>query len=112
MATNRPVAITVICIIGFVGVALAVPVLLAALAAGAGSILPTWYWPYLLVSIVVGLVALIGLWKMKKWGAYLYTAMFLINQCLLLATGLWSVGALIIPLIVVVIALSQLSKMD
>ncbi len=112
MANNRPIAITVICVIGFIGVALGIPAMLAVLATGAAAQFPGWYLPYLAVTLIIGLISLIGMWKMKKWGALLYAGMFVVNQCILLATGLWSVGALIIPLIVVVIALSQISKMD
>jgi len=112
MASNRPLVITIICVLGFIGVAIGVPALLALLASGAVTGLPGWYLPYLGVTLIVGLISLIGLWQMKKWGALLYAAMFVINQCILFATGLWSPGALIIPLIVTVLALSQLPKMD
>lgn len=112
MASNRPLAITIICVLGFIGVGLGIPLLLTLLGTGAAAGLPGWYLPYLGLTILIGLAALIGLWKMKKWGAYLYAGMFLVNQVILLASGLWSVGALVIPLIVTLIALSQLSKMD
>ncbi|MBC7933411.1 MAG: hypothetical protein H7Z38_22850 [Rubrivivax sp.] len=112
MASSRPIVITVICVIGFIGVALGVPALLAVVATGAQTGLPSWYMPYLGLTMLVGLVSLIGLWQMKKWGAFLYAGMFVINQIILFATGLWTPGALIIPLIVTVIALSQLPKMD
>lgn len=112
MQNQRPVAITIICVIGFVGLAIGVPALLALVAMGATTTLPGWYLPYLALTLVVGLVSLIGMWKMKKWGALLYTGMFVVNQIVLLAGGLWTPGAMVIPLIVVVIALSQYSKMD
>jgi hypothetical protein len=112
MAASRPIAITVICVIGFIGVALGVPALLAVVATGAATTFPGWYLPYLGLTMLVGLASLIGLWQMKKWGAYLYAGMFVINQIILFATGLWTPGALIIPLIVTLIALSQLSKME
>ncbi|HYH87125.1 MAG TPA: hypothetical protein VEX60_16855 [Pyrinomonadaceae bacterium] len=112
MAASRPIAITVICVIGFIGVALGIPALLAVVATGAQTGLPGWYMPYLGLTMLVGLASLIGMWMMKKWGALLYAVMFVVNQIILFATGLWTPGALIIPLIVTVIALSQLPKMD
>jgi hypothetical protein len=86
--------------------------LIAIVTTGAQTGLPSWYMPYLVLTMLVGLASLIGMWKMKKWGALLYAVMFAVNQCILFATGLWTPGALIIPLIVTVIALSQLPKMD
>jgi hypothetical protein len=112
MASNRPIAITIICVLGFIGVALGIPAVLALLATGAATGLPGWYLPYLALTLVVGLVSLIGLWKMKKWGALLYALMFVVNQVVLFAGGLWTPGTVVIPLIVTVIALSQLPKMD
>ncbi len=113
-ASNRPVAITVICVIGFIGALLSVPLLLAVLsgAVNTGVALPGWYGPYLGLSIVIGLVSMIGLWMMKKWGAILYAVLFLVNQIVLFTAGLWSPFALLIPLIVIAVAFSQFSKME
>lgn len=105
---KRPVAITVICILGFIGVAVAVPLAFSGMA----RIIGDWYPPYLLLSAGVGLACMIGLWKMKKWGAYTYTAVFFINQTVLLSMDVWSPRSAILPLIVVGIALSHLKNMD
>jgi hypothetical protein len=48
---------------------------------------------------------------MKKWAAYGYTGLSLLNQVILLALGLWSIPALILPAIFAVICLMNLSKM-
>lgn len=111
---NRPVAITVICIIGFIGALLSIPILMRVLSAEpiGGVTLPGWYAPYLALSIVVGLISMIGLWMMKKWGAILYAVLFLVNQVVLFSAGLWNPLALIVPLIVIAVAFSQFSHMD
>ena len=49
--TARPVAITVICILGFIGAALAIPLIFSAAARGIGA----WYPPYLALTTVIGL---------------------------------------------------------
>lgn len=105
---KRPVAITVICVLGFIGVAVAVPMAFSGMARFIGA----WYPPYLLLSAGVGLACMIGLWKMKKWAAYAYTSLFFINQLVLLSMGVWTVMSAILPLIVVGIALSHLKNMD
>jgi hypothetical protein len=105
--TARPVAITVICIIGFIGAAISLPLIFSAAAAGIGS----WYPPFLGLSAVVGLICMIGLWKMKKWAVFLYTAMVVVSQVVLLSTGFWNPFSLLLPAIVIAIGFANLSKM-
>jgi len=96
---GRPTAITVICILGFIGAAFTVPLLF----------LPTtwkiapWYAPYLAVAAGLGLVCMLGLWKLRRWALVLYTAFAAVNQIVLIATGLWNPMALGVPAAVVVI---------
>src|SRR6266487_6964705 len=76
---KRPTAITVVCILGFIGAAITIPLIFSASARQIGS----WYLPYLGLSAVIGVICMIGLWNMKKWAAYLYTVFVLINQIVL-----------------------------
>lgn len=105
---KRPIAITVICILGFIGAAFTIPIIFSSL----GEAIASWYPPYLGLSATIGLLSMIGLWKMKKWGAYIYTGFVLLNQIILLSSGLWTVISLIVPGIIVGIALFHLNKMD
>lgn len=105
---KRPTAITVTCVIGFIGAAFTIPLIFSNIAGQIGS----WYPPYLGLSAVLGLICMIGLWKMKKWAAYTYTGFVVMNQVVLLAMGVWNVMALIIPGIVIGIALAHVNKMD
>tara|TARA_B100000787_G_scaffold75889_1_gene55864 strand:- start:452 stop:1189 length:738 start_codon:yes stop_codon:yes gene_type:complete len=106
---KRPIAITVICVIGFIGAPFAISIIFNQdIALQFGS----WYPPYLGLSTVIGLVAMIGLWKMKKWSAYIYTGLVALNQVVLLAMGVWNIMAIIIPGIIIVIALTHVNKMD
>ena len=103
----RPVAITVICILGFIGAALAIPLIFSSGASAIGA----WYPPYLALSSVIGLVCMIGLWQMRKWAVYLYTAFCVLNQVVLMAMGVWTIFALVIPAIVIAIGFAYISKM-
>lgn len=105
--SERPVAITIICILGFIGAALSIP----AIFMGATSSIGAWYPPYLAFSAVVGLVCMIGLWKMMKWSVFAYTAFVVLNQIVLMAMGVWNIFALLIPAIVIAIGFTYLSKM-
>jgi len=105
---KRPIAITVICILGFIGAAFTIPIIFSDIARQVGS----WYPPYLGLSTVIGLVSMLGLWKMKKWAAYTYTGFAALNQIVLLTMGVWNIMALIIPGIVIGIVLAHINKMD
>jgi hypothetical protein len=108
MEKKRPIAITVICILGFIGAALAIPMIFSSASRSIGA----WYPPYLALNTTIGLVCMIGLWKMKKWSIILYTAFAAVNQVVLLAMGVWNVLALPILVIVIAVGFSQFSKMD
>ena len=105
---KRPTAITVICVLAFIGAAFTIPLIFSDIAGQIGS----WYPPYLGLSAITGLVCMIGLWQMKKWAAYTYTGFVVLNQIVLLTMGVWNVMAFLIPAIVVGIALTHIKKMD
>ncbi len=109
----RPLAITVICVIALVGAVFTVIGGIYLLSAGADSlvVLPSWYWVFLAASSVIGLISFVGLWLMKKWGLYLYTAGAAIAQIVLITTGLWTIVSLIMPLIVIIVGFLYVSRM-
>ena len=105
---RRPTAITVMCIIGFIGAAFAIPAVFSDAARAIGD----WYPPYLAFSSTVGLVCLIGLWMMKRWSIIAYTALTILNQVVFLAMGIWNVFAVAIPAVVIAIGFSYFNRMD
>jgi hypothetical protein len=107
-AVKRPVLITVICVIGFLGAAVTVPVLFSDPAKNIGA----WYPPFLALSALIGLACMIGMWLMKKWGVLGYAGFVLINQVVMLVMNLWTLPALIIPLVIVALAFTQFQKME
>ena len=106
--SQRPVAITVICILGFIGAALSIPLIFSSVASNIGG----WYPPFLGLSAVVGLICMIGLWKMKKWAVFLYTAMCVVIQVVLFAMHMWTPFSLLFPVIIIAIGFAYLSKMS
>jgi hypothetical protein len=103
----RPVAITVICVIGFLGVLVAVPLAFSQAARLVGA----WYPPYLVATALVGLACMIGLWLMRKWAVYTYTALAVINQAVLVVMGGWNVFSLVIPAIVIIVMFMYVGRM-
>jgi hypothetical protein len=103
----RPTAISVICILGFIGTALTIPMIFSDI----GKAVASWYPAYLAFSAVAGLICMIGLWKMMKWSVYLYALLIVIGQIVLWKLGIWSILGLIIPVIVLAIAFMYIGKM-
>ena len=77
---KRPAIITIICILGFLG---AIMMLLTLLSASArtqmiqeeGAIIM----PFLMSIFIFWVAGMIGYWKMKRWGVYLYCVMAVIS---------------------------------
>ena len=105
---NRPTVITVICILGFIGAALTIPLIFSNATRSIGS----WYPAYLGASAVVGLICMVGLWKMKKWAVFLYTLLAAVNQVVLFSMAVWNPFALLIPVVIIAIGFANLSKMS
>lgn len=105
--SGRPTALTIICVLGFLGAILTIPAFFASLRLPIGA----WYPPFLLLSGVIGLVCMIGLWKMKRWAVFTYTGFVILNQIILMITGNWSFLALLLPGIVIAIGFKYLPRM-
>src|SRR5690242_8716705 len=89
---KRPVAITVICLIGFIGVGGIPWILFSPVARHIGS----WYPTLSVLTLLAGLICFIGLWKMKRWAVYSYTGLVVIGQIIAIATGRWHILGLLI----------------
>ncbi|MEM6841029.1 MAG: hypothetical protein AAF632_02280 [Bacteroidota bacterium] len=103
---ERPIAITIICILGFIGTILSVPMVFSDIANQIGS----WFPPYSGSIAVVNLVCMIGLWFTRKWAAYAYTCLVVLNQIVLIAMHEWHILTLAIQVIVVAIILLHLDS--
>jgi hypothetical protein len=104
---GRPIPITVLCVLSALGVLFVIPMIFSDVAWSIGA----WYPPCLALSAVVGAACTAGFWLMRRWALYLYSAMFVINQIVLLAMGVWTIMALILPAIVVAIGFTYFSRM-
>jgi hypothetical protein len=79
-AVIRPAAITIICILGFLGALMMLLTLLnpsarTEMIQETGLIII----PFLMSIFIFWVAGLIGYWKMKRWGLYLYTVMAVIS---------------------------------
>ncbi len=56
---------------------------------------------FIAFSTMIGLVSMVGLWKMRLWGLYLYIAITVITQVVLISLGAWNFYGLIVPNLVI-----------
>ena len=82
---KRPTAITIICLIGFLGACISISMLFSEVVNGMGL----WFTPYVAFSSIISLTCMISLWYVKKWGLYLFFILVAINQIVLLINGEW-----------------------
>ncbi|TRX47049.1 hypothetical protein FNH22_30605 [Fulvivirga sp. M361] len=97
---KRPIAITIICILGFIGVGLSIPMIFSEIAKQIGS----WFGPYAGFVTIANLICMIGLWRTKKWGLYAYSVLVSINQIVLITKGQWNILILFVHVIIILIA--------
>ncbi len=103
---ERPIAITVICILGFIGAALSIPMVFSDIARQIGD----WFPPYSGSIAAISLVCMIGLWFTKKWAIYTYICLVVLNQIVLISMGRWNILILIIQGIIVAVTLLYLDS--
>jgi hypothetical protein len=104
---KRGVLITIICLVLGISCLINLYIAPSALAAELGLL----YQVSLMIGTLVAAFAAFGIWYMRKWGAYTYIALSIVNQPLLLFMDRWYPGAVILPGIIVVILLIKLRNM-
>ncbi|MEQ9305679.1 MAG: hypothetical protein RJQ14_17330 [Marinoscillum sp.] len=98
---ERPIAITVICILGFIGAGLSIPMVLSDIARQIGD----WFPPYSGTVGAISLICMIGLWFTKKWVMYAYTSLIVLNQIVLITMNMWNILTLAIQGVIVAVIL-------
>ena len=104
---ERPLAISTICILGFSGILLVFP----AIALMPDGLVLSWYPPYLIFSALIGMACILGLWQMKKWAVYFYSAFIIFNLIALLYLHVPTIYTLIIPMVVIAVSWLHIKKM-
>jgi hypothetical protein len=104
---GRPIPIMVLCIFLVLGLAASVPMIFSEAAQSIGA----WYPPALALSVIVGGVCTVGFWLMRRWALYIYIALGVIVQIVLLTMGIWSLRSLILPAIVIAIGIVYFPRM-
>ena len=109
---TRPIILTILCLLGFMGV----PIVIG------GVLIPTTqmmftqqyggsFVPVTLLLSLAGLTGLIGIWKMRRWGLYVYTCMAVVSITYRLIVKIPGVLGYVMPLIIVFAGFVNVKKM-
>ena len=118
---QRPVLVTIICILGFLGIVLGLMGGIALLTTDMSVYeglegmpeMPSKTLTILSLALLpISFVSLIGLWKMKKWGVHLYVLLQVISLGLAAVMATFSVISVVIPAIIIVLLFTQYKNMD
>lgn len=112
---KRPILITVICILGFIGVPLSIIAALTGMSAVSLvpniAPMPLWYSVFAIILALLYLIATIYIWKMRKIGLIAYTVLAIIDYAVGFASGFADIAGLILAVVVMGLLYTQFSKM-
>lgn len=107
MEKDRPTIITLLCvclILGAIGNIFFIPFVIRETE--------VWYQVFAVTGWLIGIVTVIGLWKMKKWAFFLYTVFNIAGIVLLWILGIRQFESVFYPAVVIGIMYSQYSKLN
>lgn len=104
---QQSLVISIICFIALINAAQLSYMAFSPVSKQLGSFYPT----YFTLSAVISLISIAGLWLLKRWAVWLYVAVLLSNQWVLVSMGLWEISAVPIPAIIIILLLNHRDKM-
>lgn len=108
---RRPVLITILCVLAIGATVISFP-LLAYRASLVAERQGVGYAIQLALSLHATVISLIGYWKMRRWGVYLYTAAFVLGSGWGLATGAsFTIAGVVTPLGIIALGLCYIRRM-
>ena len=104
---TRPIAITIVCLLGFLGTLVIVPLIFSAQARSIGA----WFPAALAFSAIASFVSMVGLWQMRRWSVYLYAGATVIGEVFAVLAGTFNILSVIVPGIAIAVMLMYLGRM-
>jgi hypothetical protein len=104
---TRPVLITTICFLNFIGIAALVPLLFFDI------LTDTVFWHPIFIgfSAIVGFFCTIGFWRMKRIAVYVYSTFFIINQIILKVFNEWNLISFVLLSVVIILLWRHIKDM-
>lgn len=72
--------------------------------------IPTWSKLYIIAMATGSLIAIGGIWQMKKWGLMLFVGLFILNQAFALSQAQWHINSLLLPLLVLAVGIAHIKQ--
>lgn len=108
---HRPLLITILCIVVISVTVISFPLMLYRASIMAER-LGVGYAISLSLSIHAMVISMVGYWKMRRWGVYLYLAAFVLGTIWGLVQGLpFTIASVVVPLGVIALGFSYLRRM-
>ena len=104
---QRPLAITAICVIGFINATQMINLVMSPMSKQIGAFYPF----YFSISVFISLACIAGLWFLKRSAAVVYSALLVCNQLVLINMGYWEISAAIIPVCIIGLLLKNWEQM-
>lgn len=90
---GRPLLLGALCVLGALS---AVAALVLGVTGSMAQQVGPLFWPYLAVSAGGTLLAALGLWRLRRWGAWVYLLTSVLDQAALWVMGEWRWSSLAI----------------
>lgn len=105
----RPIGVAAAAMLMFAGSAWMMPFIF--ILGGLERIPPVALGAAIAVMTLFGVMASMAMFMMKRWSVYLFTAVTVVSNLLFLAVGEWQPIHLIVPLVVLAVAYSQIKHL-
>jgi hypothetical protein len=114
MENKRPILVTIICILQFMGVPFSIlgSLLAPVFAPIINQIIPGWYTVFEIVFTIFYLVCLIFIWKMRRRALICYTTLVILDCIVTFLAGFGSYFILSITIIILGLLWTQFKKMS
>ena len=108
MKKSTPLAVSFVCVIGFIGCFLALLQIISPPVQQVGR----WYAIYLSLGTIFTAICLGNIWQMRKKAVVAYTFYFLLTQGVYVAAHMWNETALLFPGLTVIVGWVYYRKME
>jgi len=104
---EKPAVIIAICVIGLINAIQMINLVFSPMSKQVGALYPS----YFAFSVLLSLICIAGLWLLKRWAAWVYSVLLIVNQIVLMLMGYWEITAAVIPFAIILLLFKHLDSM-
>jgi hypothetical protein len=109
---RRPFGVVAATVLMFMGAAWVMPFIFLLASNNLIDIPPLWVGLVIALSTLLGVMASMAMWMMKRWSVLVYTLVVIMNNAAILLMGEWNIVHLAIPLAILAVAYSQIRTLE